>query len=28
MERALPQCLPGFLARQRWFGGKAREIPT
>lgn len=26
LRRSLPPQLPGFLARQRWFGGKARQI--
>jgi maltose alpha-D-glucosyltransferase / alpha-amylase len=26
LRRSLPSQLPGFLAKQRWFGGKARQI--
>ena len=26
LRRLLPACLPEFLAKQRWFGGKARQI--
>ena len=26
LRRSLPQQLPAFLIRQRWFGGKARQI--
>src|ERR1700740_333103 len=26
LRTALPPLLPGYLARQRWFGGKARQI--
>jgi maltose alpha-D-glucosyltransferase/alpha-amylase len=28
LRRSLPQQLPAFLSRQRWFGGKARQIRT
>jgi maltose alpha-D-glucosyltransferase / alpha-amylase len=28
LRRSLPQQLPAFLSRQRWFGGKARPVRT
>jgi maltose alpha-D-glucosyltransferase/alpha-amylase len=28
LRRSLASQLPGFLARQRWFGGKARQVRT